>query len=109
MAKERITVYLNKVQSEGLKEMMNEDMGNDNVSAFFVHLLSEEKKRREELKSKRNPGRPKKEAEVYEEYTEPDYSDDLPKNILHYGNMIGKREMADIEERTRFHNSQHSG
>lgn len=107
MAKNRITVYLNDIQVAGLDKMMTEDMGSDNKSAFMVKLLAEESKRREEAKQKRGRGRPQKDEEAPDELYEPDYSDDLPKTINHYGKLIGKQEMADIEERTRMHNSMH--
>lgn len=107
MAKNRITIYLNEIQSAGLKKMMSDDMGSDNTSAFMVRLLSEEAKRREESKNKRGRGRPQKDEEAPDELYEPDYSDDLPKTINYYGRLIGKQEMEDIEEKTRMHNAQH--
>lgn len=107
MKKNRVTVYFNDIQFQVFKELMEEDLM-DNQSIFIVRLIAEEKKRRDEIKNKRGRGRPQKEAEEEApEYEEPDYSDDVPKTIMHYGRMIGKREMADIEARTREHNQQH--
>ncbi|MES2006877.1 MAG: hypothetical protein V4436_02080 [Patescibacteria group bacterium] len=71
-----------------------------NPSSFIFFLLANEEQRQLELQKKLNPvGRPRKEEEEYE--PEPDYTDDLPKNIIYMGSMIGPREKADIDERHR--------
>lgn len=106
MAKNRITVYLNDKQTKILKELTDEDV-EENMSYFMARLLVDEKKRRDAEKQKRGRGRPQKDEEAPDELYEPDYSDDLPKTINHYGKLIGKQEMADIEERTRMHNNMH--
>lgn len=79
-------------------EMMKEDTAT-NRTAFFVRLVSDEKKRRDIEKNKRTVGRPRKEEP--EEEAEPDYTDDLPKNIYHMGIKVGKREWDDIQERSK--------
>lgn len=105
MAKKRVVLYLNKAQSDILEKNIAKAHW-DTGSAYIGYLLAKEEGLIEDNR-KRPAGRPRKEEETLEEYTEPDYSDDLPKTINHYGNMIGKREMADIDARTRAHNSAH--
>jgi hypothetical protein len=106
MTRRRITLSLNERQYNDLKKLM-EEANQTNYTTYGVYLIMQEVQRIEEIKSKRGRGRPQKNDEAPDELYEPDYSDDLPKTINHYGKLIGKQEMADIEERTRMHNNMH--
>jgi len=76
---------------------MAEDVAS-NRSAFIAMLIGNEYKRREAEKNKHKGGRPRAEdVEVIPAEDLTDYSDDVPKNIPHFGRMIGKREYQDIE------------
>lgn len=103
MAKKRVVLYLNKAQSDILEKNIAKAHW-DTGSAYIGYLLAKEEGL---IDGKRPAGRPRKEDEAPEDLYEPDYSDDLPKTINHYGKLIGKQEMADIEERTRMHNNMH--
>lgn len=94
----RIFLTIKSEQAKMLENMMNESHI-DNAMIFFSILIAEEYKRREEAKTRRPVGRPRKDDEEEEEEEEDHdkkYADDLPKNILHYGQMIGQREYDDI-------------
>ncbi len=95
----RYQVALNEPQNNILKEMMIEDAQTE-PSDFFGIILVNEYKRRQEEKSKRPVGRPKKEEDVEPEVfdREKEYADDLPKNIMYYGRMIGPREDKDLND-----------
>ncbi len=94
----KILVTFTDEQAQGLDTLMLEDL-QSNTTAYLVGLIGAELKRRAEAKAllaaKRPVGRPRKDEEEYE--TEPDYSHDKPKNIPHFGRMIGPRELRDIE------------
>ncbi len=81
-------------QMQLLDALMVEDVAH-NRSAYVGLLISGEFNRR---KAKRGPGRPLKGSEPIELADDmPDYSNDVPKNIPHFGRMIGKQEYQDIE------------
>ena len=89
----KILITLSDKQNEALEVLMAQDLAT-NRTAFFASLIGAEAQRRKEAGSKRKPGRPRNDEEA-----DPfDYSDDLPKNIPHFGEMIGPREYADKEE-----------
>jgi len=95
----RYQVSVNELQKKILEEMMAEDFATE-VSDFFCAILVKEYKHRQEEKSKRPVGRPRKEYEQEDiefEDGKPDFSDDLPKNINWYGTKIGKKELAYYE------------
>ena len=89
---------LSDEQGEALAKLMKDDL-QTNRTAFIAGLIGAEVQRRRDERNKRGVGRPRK--GVDEGGDEVDYSDDLPKDILHFGRMIGKRELADIEETQR--------
>lgn len=90
----RITISLTPEQVATLDSMMKDDL-QTNRSTYVVYLMSQELKNR----TKGKPGRPKKEQDdADEEEAEPDYTNDLPKNVSYFGEMIGPREAADKEE-----------
>lgn len=96
----RYQIALNEPQNDKLIKMMDEDLQTD-VSAYFGMILANEWKQREAEKARRPVGRPRKEDdEENEEEEDPEikYADDLPKNIMHFGRMIGQREYDDIAE-----------
>lgn len=95
----RYQVSINELQKKMLEEMMLEDAQTD-VSNFLGFCLVNEYKKRQEEKNRRPVGRPRKdeEQEDIQFDAEPDWSDDLPKNITHYGQKIGAKQMAYIEE-----------
>ncbi len=88
----KIQLTLSPEIEEALAKIMKEDL-QTNRAGYIVALIGAEAKRR----TKKPMGRPKNTAEDVEE--EADYTDDMPKNIPHFGRMIGKREKADIDER----------
>jgi len=90
----RILITLNDEQQETLAKLMKEDV-QSNRAGYIVNLIGAEARRR----VKKPAGRPKSSEEVEEVEEEKDYTNDLPKNIPHFGRMIGKQELADIEER----------
>ncbi len=95
----KFLVTLNDEQDNALEKLMSEDLAT-NRTAYLAMLIGAEAKRREEVRNKRPVGRPRKEdarASEDEYESEPDYSQDKPKNILHFGRMIGKREFDDIQ------------
>lgn len=96
----RYQVALNEPQNNMLKEMMLEDAQTD-FSSFFGIVLVNEFKQRQLLKLKRPQGRPRKEEdnnEPVEQWDrEKEYADDLPKTIMHYGRLIGRREYDEID------------
>jgi hypothetical protein len=98
--KKRILIALNEPQLAALKQLMDEDL-QSNQTAFFVGLLGQEVRRRKEA-VRTKVGRPKKESD--DEKDPFDYSDDLPKNIPYFNEMIGPRQYADKEE---FRNIRH--
>lgn len=102
----RYSIYLNYEKDEVLKKLMKEKK-EDNISSLIGNALVELDEYRMADKKKGVGRPPKNEEDIQNELYEPDYSDDLPKTINHYGKLIGKQEMADIEERTRMHNSMH--
>jgi hypothetical protein len=94
---------VNEPQKKMLDEMMKEDAQTD-VSTYFGFLIAEVYKARQLEKNRRPVGRPRKEEDE-DEYQEPNYDDDLPKDIFWMGEYIGKRQMADKEAFTREWNS----
>ncbi len=108
----KILITLSDAQAAALDALMRQDLA-DNRTAFIVSLIGAEVQRRQEQHAsgfKRPVGRPRKgvdpssssqEAASDEYELEPDYSHDLPKDIPHFGRMIGRRELADIESASR--------
>lgn len=93
----KFLVSLPDIAFNALDEIMREDMQLSR-SAYIARLVSDEKRRRDEAKApKRGVGRPRKDENDSED-DEPDYTNDMPKNILHFGRMIGPRELNDIAE-----------
>lgn len=94
----RWQVSVNAEQKKILEEMMKEDLQTE-VSDFYNFCLVQEYKKRKVEKEKRPQGRPKgstKDSMEDDSEEDPfDYTDDLPKNIPYYGQMIGKREYDD--------------
>ncbi len=93
MASKKILVTLSDDLATVLGDLMREDTQN-NRSAYIGFLIGQEKTRRN-----KKVGRPRKDGEDTEDDFEPDYTDDLPKNIPHFNRRIGAREYADIQER----------
>ncbi len=94
----KILLTLSTEQEKALSELMTEDLAT-NRSAFIAALIGSEAKHRKVEREKRLPGRPRADEYGPVEPAEdmPDYSDDQPKNIPHFGRMIGRREYQDIE------------
>ncbi len=93
----KILLTLSDDQVALLDALMAEDTAH-NRSAWVALLISGESKRRKFEREKRGAGRPPKGSEPVEPAEDvPDYSDDEPKNIPHFGRMIGRREYQDIE------------
>ncbi len=100
MSIEKILISLSEEQDKALDELMSEDIAT-NRSAYIASLIGDEMKRRKVENEKRGVGRPRdseRDGPVIPAEDMPDYSDDQPKNIPHFGRMIGKREYQDIEE-----------
>lgn len=91
-------------QTQGLDTLMRDDL-QTNRTAYVAGLIGAELKRRAEareaVKNKKPVGRPRKDADESEYEETPDYSHDMPKDIPHFGRMIGKRELQDIENAQR--------
>ncbi len=95
----KILLTLKDDQLAALEEVMKDRLLS-NRTAFFITLLGEEVARHRAMKNRKGPGRPKKDTETSsEDDVDEDYTDDLPKNVLWMGSMIGPREHADILER----------
>lgn len=90
----RYQIGLNELQKKMLTEMMHEDALTE-VGVFFCNILANEYKNRQLIKTKRAPGRPRKDDSDDDEDFDDLYKDDLPKNIPYYGKMIGKKEYED--------------
>lgn len=97
----RYMVTLSSEQDAALAGLMSQDLAN-NRSGYLGMLIGAEVIRRKEA-VRRPVGRPRK-GEGASGHTEdsdyedsPDYSHDTPKNIPHFGRMIGARELRDIE------------
>ncbi len=103
----RILITLSPEQTDALASLMSQDLAS-NKSAFIGMLIGAEAYRRASQSLKRPVGRPKKEERHDDMYREdgndyedtPDYSHDTPKNIPHFGRMIGPRELADLEDQS---------
>jgi len=97
----RYQIALNEPQNNMLKEMMQEDAQTEPGAMFAIVLVNEYKQRQLE-KNKRPQGRPRGKAidESNDEANEPEenWDHDVPKDITHYGQKIGKLQMAHIEE-----------
>lgn len=103
----RYSIYLNYEKNEVLKKIMREKK-EDNISSLIGSALVELDEYRMADKKKGVVGRPRKdEEEAQHDLYEPDYTDDLPKTITHYGRKIGAQEYEDIQEKSRQHNEQH--
>ncbi len=94
MTTKRFLITLNDEQQAVLAQLMREDTASKRAT-YVVSLIGAEARRR----VKKPAGRPKAATEEEEVEEEKDYSQDMPKNIPHFGRMIGKIELADIEER----------
>lgn len=92
----KILVTFSDEQAAAFEALMAEDLST-NKSAYVAALVGAEVKRRAAA-TKRTVGRPRKSEAVDASDEGSDYTDDLPKNIPHFGRMIGARELADIEE-----------
>ncbi len=95
---QKLFITLQDDHMHALESLMAEDMAHSK-SAYFGTLIASEVKRRKADKEKRGPGRPAGGVSTPVEPAEdmPDYSDDQPKNIPHFGRMIGQQEYKDIE------------
>ncbi len=91
---------LSEAQNE-LFESYLKDGPFPDATAFITAMLADEKKRREAEASRRGVGRPRNdELDIPDgEDIGIDYTDDVPKNIPHFGRMIGQKEYADIQKR----------
>ena len=88
----RIFLAIPDVQWEALQKMMKDDLST-NLTAFVGYLIAQEMKNR----TPKPIGRPKTKKDDDEEENEQDddYTNDLPKSIPYFGQMIGPRESAD--------------
>ncbi len=96
MAKIKKMISLSEEQNDALKSLMKADIVDDSDTSMYVGLLIGAEVRRRA--DKRPVGRPRNEEGGGID-SEPaiDYTDDVPKNIPHFGRMVGKREYADIK------------
>lgn len=100
----RYQVSFNELQKKMLDEMMLEDAQTE-ASDFISFCMVNEYKHRQELKTKRPQGRPRKGTntnsfgdEANDDSDFDEYADDLPKNIPYYGTNIGEREYRDKQK-----------
>ncbi len=95
----KILLTLTDEQSKALEQLMAEDVAS-NRSAFIAALIGSEAKHRKLEREKRSAGRPRSEDMDAPAPAEDmhDYTHDQPKNIPHFGRMIGRQEYQDIEE-----------
>ncbi len=91
MSRKIVALSLNEEQYAILRELMEQDHAT-NFTAFVWQCIVNEKKAREAEKSKRPVGRPRKDDDDDDIFTKPDFSDDLPKDIVYFGQKIGKKE-----------------
>ncbi len=82
-----------------LQEMMQEDY-KEGVSSYLNNLISDEYKRRQQEKYKRNAGRPRKDGDDEETYTDEDLIRNIPHpdTIMNEGRMINRLELKAWEE-----------
>lgn len=100
MVKQKKLITISEIHWNMLNEIMDEK-GLDSIFDVIKNIFAEEYKRREEAKTKRPVGRPRKEEgeEEEEEFDlEKEFADDLPKNITWYGTKIGERQFKYYEE-----------
>ncbi len=99
----KILISLTDEQADAMDKLMDRALVS-NKSAFIASLIGRAWQEHLADVTRRPPGRPRKvagpsdddtDADAYEDA--PDYAHDMPKNIMHFGRMIGPRELADIE------------
>lgn len=96
----KFLVTLQPKAQQILKELMEEDFA-DNVSGYFTLLIMYEKKRRQQEKDKRSPGRPRKESGAGDDGEECEDTEAIyphPDDVFHKGVMLTKMELDAYNE-----------
>ena len=97
-------ITLSDEQDAALTAIMTRELASSR-SAYIAGLIGREYQAMRADVNRKPVGRPRKvvapsdgavDSDEYEDT--PDYSHDTPKNIMHFGRMIGPRELADIQK-----------